>query len=492
MARKNVVQSLTGAFMAVAITNATADIYNPTIGVIKPDLPPEIVSTNLQHKNLQHPAIQDYLSANNVSVVITDDALDDVKDQMNRENPFDDPDSSNRSRLDYSTEFFNILLDKNPETKQMVEGMMEQQAEFLKHNNFVSSDGISVADQATIDTARYLAGLDTPYSAISIETQIPQWASADLVAENHQSSGLILPGSDSQAAMDMFADHLELLDFEANRLPGQAKHYGAFVTAHEMEHISGNDQQETGRAYYEVLENFDQSGIDYDLSYAGMFYSQIHEIDADIGAFNALDGQVPEEVLEHIAASRIAVQDETRILDFINQAGYERNSGYDPSEASTDNPLYISGEYDIGFHVMEFLQTGQVPDYAEMQSNVNGFYRKTADYYLDKMEAQFDTPEEKQQFRDNNDLIGVPTSEEFLGLVNEAQTEGVYSPAESQIAQTYTHSMSDILGAKIKPSEQTIEKSLERYNKGLRNMHTNEAVQENTFAEQPVTNGFRP
>ena len=167
------------------------------------------------------------------------------------------------------------------------------------------------------------------------------------------------------------------------------------------------------------------------------------EMDSSYAMVSSLSENIPRDVLEYYAAIDI-LAGHSELMDGAGHRGsievYEPHLG-------------------VGYGTVEYLQTGEVPDYYSVISSLNGFYAKTeAAFNNTRDEAIEQNPTKEDQ------ISGIePTVPVILPVVHELLNADspVYSEGETQIAQTFVDQMENSLGITPQSIEQATENTIQ-------------------------------
>jgi len=213
----------------------------------------------------------------------------------------------------------------------------------------------------------------------------------------------------------------EMLGFYAGKVspvPGTSQEWSALIGYHEMEHRQ-NIQSNLREFYQENHASLDLTKTDVTL---------MTEIEADCGAFNALDGLISQDVKDYWVAGRIFSAAPTH-LENINRGDQNPDKAHDHQAVHT---------HDTGFHLAEFDMTGEVPDYFETQNNVREFYETLHE----RLSELVDGGDIDSLLKTNPEVV--------LGAAVELKNEGAFPPEQEQMAHHFITAGRDTLG--IQPS----------------------------------------
>lgn len=217
---------------------------------------------------------------------------------------------------------------------------------------------------------------------------------------------LVIPGDDFDHKKFLNKNVFDSLEgHNIENIPGTSQEWAALISYHELEHTASDRQNPLEDFYFEKEDEYDLNGFDYVL---------MKEVEADLGAYNALDEQLSDEVKEFWIAKRIA-------------STVENNLSW--TWAAREGEVNASHTHDTGFHLAEFHHTGEIPDYFAIQQAKAGFFENMRELRSD---VDYD--------RDN--LSEVMTAAMHL------RDSGELSPEEEQIAQQLITSFEGQLGAK--------------------------------------------
>lgn len=224
-----------------------------------------------------------------------------------------------------------------------------------------------------------------------------------------------------------------------NPPPGTNAEWAAVVTAHETEHLIDAAKDRDPKILPPELRAVIELTGDT-MSMMGTIqetFSHMREIEADLSAVQAVYGQVTPEILPYWGAIRIGDS-------MINTMPQLLREKIPENENIIVVPSAVRDNHDTGYFVSEYLETGNIPDYFEMKSAVDGFYDKTADQLI--AAAQAPLKEAGQPQATLRTLT--PSLSDTVDLVQRtlAQDPPVYSPAEAQIAQKFVEGMTEQLG----------------------------------------------
>lgn len=246
-----------------------------------------------------------------------------------------------------------------------------------------------------------------------------------------------LPG-ENFSLMDNTEIHRSLQQAK-NPPPGTNAEWAAVVTAHETEHLidaaKDRDPKIIPPEMRAVIELTNDT-----MSMMGPLQemlSHLREIEADLSAVQAVDGQIMPEILPYWSAVRIGDS-------MINTMPQLLREKIPENENITMAPPTVRDNHDTGYFVSEYLETGNIPDYFEMKSAMDGFYSKTADQYIAAAQAPL-----KEAGQPQTALRTLtPSLSDTVDLVQRtlAQDPPVYTPAEAQIAQKFVEGMTAQLG----------------------------------------------
>jgi len=405
--------------------NATQILHDSVRKAIRPDLPLVSEPENF----FQDPAIKEFMKENKVFSIITNDSIQEIIAEMGQKIPFDEYDGGTPDEIfAFSEEFLKRVIKKHPGSELYIENRMNRLKAPLGD---LLSGIISIADEN-----------------IKSQIALEMIKSGSFSAFHYKNKAMIFaPGTDGEQAMDMFFKRTQILDFQATYPRGELIYYALFTNAHESEHVGDKCQINIRLATSTIIDTIEQYGFELPELFKNKLDRQLREIDADIGAMNALQDTVSDEFKEYIAAFRIAMQNPARIDKYFHDVKDKRYNSGKASEGNLEGPLYIADNHETGFHLAQYLQTREIPDYYTTQLNVNTFYEASFEYYFAKLEAQLNSPEKKEQFKEESHLIRSPSTEEFLGIVIQAQKDGFYSPEQSDIAHILIKNL-EIMGAK--------------------------------------------
>ncbi len=221
----------------------------------------------------------------------------------------------------------------------------------------------------------------------------------------------------------------EMTGLAVKPAPGSAEEQAALIIVHELEHALG--QRDDLKQYFKDVENkINDKGCN-DLGF-DIYGNRNHaaELESGLSEIHALRDAVPKALLEYHAAQYIALHHS----DHMSKGGADRH-------AMSINPHYRSGEQymTMGFQMYDYVQTGEVPDYAQTTTDVSTFFEKTR--------ALFDDAKEMSGAAKNPDVImledHIPVT---MGIVEQGLRDGVYSPAEEQMAHIFLNTMGENLG----------------------------------------------
>lgn len=273
-----------------------------------------------------------------------------------------------------------------------------------------------------------------------------------------------IPGNNFnfQKISEFIRERSDLTDnLEYMSAPGTSKEWALLITAHEFEHAAGHGQAiihdqasqffEDVRARAEANPDDAQAQIvaDY-FHFSGnrdRFETQVIEIEADLAAVHITRDIISPEVHEYWAALRIADASQDNMREALNQA-WDNENGQDFYLCS------IRDDHDTGFFIDHYLQTGEMPDYFEMQTNVSGFYFNTAQFMRDETRAEMEQRGLAEGF-DALDryAIDAPTAAQVVSVVQQALQADppVYTPEEEIIASRYVENIAGQHGIKPEP-----------------------------------------
>jgi|GEM_PF-5994595 len=213
-------------------------------------------------------------------------------------------------------------------------------------------------------------------------------------------------------AQGRYADHIDL-----ENIPGTPQEWAELIAYHELEHVAQDGQK--------ALDMYAQ---EHGLS--AQTKTLLSEIEADCGAFHALEDRISPEVLDHLVATRIV-------------------SGiYSAFDSSTDVNASANFTHETGFHLAEYHLTGEIPDFEHTQQSANGFYStiyEKFDDHKDLLEEQGADTLASYEF--SKDLPSL------LGMVIEMRDAGEFTdPAQEQIAQHFIDNIQGTLGVEPNPN----------------------------------------
>ena len=234
--------------------------------------------------------------------------------------------------------------------------------------------------------------------------------------------------------------------------PGTLNEWVALVTAHETEHRADDGQQTATN--YMIQRLNEQIDSDSTIVYAPMIEKaadmspatrHIKEIEADMAAYQSLDGVISQDVKDYWTALRMGdgLLQNTKVL-----LRLRADKGADFTLDDDD----VGKIHDTGFFLAEFEETGELPDYESMQADINSFYNKTVDHMISRAAPELQSYPtasymDMQSLRDNLQLS------DMVDTVQDALKADppVYSPAEQIFAQKFIDSMTEDLG--IQPGD---------------------------------------
>ena len=227
--------------------------------------------------------------------------------------------------------------------------------------------------------------------------------------------------------------------------PGTLNEWVALVTAHETEHRADHGQQTVTNYMIDRFNNeFGDIGIYGTLMERAVDTSpisrHIKEIEADMAAYQSLDGVISQDVKDYWTALRMGdgVLQNTKGLLAIRA-----DRGADFTLSDDD----VGKIHDTGFFVAEFEDTGELPDYVAMQADINSFYNKTVDHMVQRAAPDL----QHYPTVSYADMQGLAENLQLADMVDTVQDAlnsdpPVYSPAEQIFAQRFIDSMTEELG----------------------------------------------
>ncbi len=218
-------------------------------------------------------------------------------------------------------------------------------------------------------------------------------------------------------------------------IPGTDKEWAFFIAVHELEHAGDHRQsslENLASSIVSVLNSQKIRGVnEFDLR------AHLKEIESDISAIDASKGLIDPAIPEYWAAHRIIVQDQGHMALAMEQA----------MKAEKGEAFYLNeivAQHDTGFFIDEYLQTGEKPDYMEIQTAVNGFYLDTAQFFRAQMREHFKALGQGDAFDalGAKDMPELTTGQQMTLVMQAMQADPpVYGPAEMQIAARYLENM---------------------------------------------------
>lgn len=224
-----------------------------------------------------------------------------------------------------------------------------------------------------------------------------------------------------------------------NPPPGTNAEWAAVVTAHETEHLidaaKDRDPKILPPEMRAVIELTNET-----MSMMGPLQetlSHLREIEADLSAVQAVYGQVTPEILPYWGAVRIGDS-------MINTMPQLLREKIPENENINLVPPAVRDNHDTGYFIAEYLETGNIAEYFETKSAMDGFYGKTADQYIAAAQA----PLKEAGLPQTTLRTLTPSLSDTVDLVQRtlAQDPPVYTPAEAQIAQKFVEGMTEQLG----------------------------------------------
>lgn len=247
----------------------------------------------------------------------------------------------------------------------------------------------------------------------------------------------------SEANFENYFEHKieRVTDLDVKPAPGTLQQQAALIVAHELEHGLGQIPN-TVDYYLKVNQAIDDNrcnNLGFDLR-GNIVHTT--ELESTLAEVHALRDTVPKELLEYHAASYIATF-----------------HSFHMSEDATDrHPLSIDIDKPgdayrtIGFQMYDYIQTGELPDYAESTANVNNFFAKTR--------ALFDGAVQMRSAESGGTQIQIePTIPVTMFVVKDALKNDLYTPAEAQVAHTFLETMENALGIQTLSNEPPVDTS---------------------------------
>lgn len=241
-------------------------------------------------------------------------------------------------------------------------------------------------------------------------------------------------------------------------VPGTPAQQAAAIIVHEIEHAVHH--QRTIENYFDKVDaSIDKNGckdIGFSLENNVM---HARELESVLSEVNALKDTVPKELFEYQAAYYIAKFHGNHMVN-----ANERHP------VAVETPLRHNQYMTIGFQMHDYIQTGEIPDYAQSTMDVNQFFATTKSLYHDALQDAGLQP------RDAPSTVSVTMSVVRQGLKDDA-----YTPQEAHVAQVFLTAMGDDLGIKaqdIDSVKMRIEEQSKLSSDGL-----------NQDDSQPVTDG---
>nr|MBI1228768.1 hypothetical protein [Cytophagales bacterium] len=250
-------------------------------------------------------------------------------------------------------------------------------------------------------------------------------------------------------------------NYEYRTAPGTSREWALLIAAHEFEHAAGKGQRtihDQAAQFFQNVQAYVQENPDDEQAqivakhfdneyYQDQFKIQLIEIESDLAAAQVTQGIVAPEIHEYWAALRVARSSSGNMSEALQQA-HKNESGEDFYLCN------VRDHHDTGFFLDHYLQTVEMPDYFEMQTNVSGFYLNTAQFIRDTIRTEMETRAVVEGF-DGLDYKGIetPTASQIMTVIEQAlhADTPVYTPQEQVIASRYLVNMREQLGVLPEP-----------------------------------------
>lgn len=330
----------------------------------------------------------------------------------------------------------SFLMNARPEILQSlgfsIENFMELKDDPQKRQDEIQN--FTALLQHNAQNGTYTALSAMPFMSREFQSGGPRARRGSYLSQSDGPEVLLVPSESTPAeylqGLFLNSDHARL----AQPLGGTREEWAAIITWHELEH-SSDDRQ------IALLDYFREVKDEYGLTLNDSVLFQ--EIEADCGAFNALEQHLSPCVQEGFIALRIASTFNNDLFHY----------GMRKEGAATT--------HSTGFHLAEYHHTGHMPDYYDMQDNVRGFYELVYDK-VSEMTQEMQGVLPRSEYFEMGDIISNP--DVIVTVVRDMQNQGIFSPAQEQIALQFL-SAYNTLG--IGPAADTLGVIRDRYSNKL-------------------------